>query len=490
MAPDDSSKTKSLYSDLELIERDESGAIIATFRESSEDGDIRIVTRKAEESPHILQRLINVFMPAGYPATVTEDYLGYQIYDSLQAFSSSIAGLLTSRAVLQGYGVGDANASATNALLLTILQDSVGRIATILFAYRFGIALESECKKYRLAADVFNDAAMLLDCLSPAFPKGLRIAMLCLSGSLRALCGVAAGGSKASLSVHFAKSGNVGELNAKDSSQETVISLIGMLAGSFVVSHITSTWATWTALIFLLGIHLGTNYKAVNAVALRTLNRQRANIVFSTLQEEHIILTPQEVAKCERIFERDGVLRWNSEVLGYAEIGVKLEVLVRSLEIQTRRPQEAQHSMEDSDVRLSDVAKVFQMQQYIMWHDVEKTRVMICLKSGITAPQQLKAWVHALIVAKEIRDRIAQGGKTGPLISKKMTLDIIEKALRVLSLSFEGSVERLRSAGWDLSTAALETRPGYRVAICLNEISDAVYKGHNVEEKAEVKKNV
>ena len=33
-----------------------------------------------------------------------------------------------------------------------------------------GTALEPECKMYRLAADIFNDAAMILDCLSPAFP--------------------------------------------------------------------------------------------------------------------------------------------------------------------------------------------------------------------------------------------------------------------------------------------------------------------------------
>jgi hypothetical protein len=56
---------------------------------------------------------------------------------------------------------------------------------------------------------------MLLDCLSPAFPRPAKVGLLCFSGSLRALCGVAGGASKASLSVHFAKTGNVGELNAK-----------------------------------------------------------------------------------------------------------------------------------------------------------------------------------------------------------------------------------------------------------------------------------
>lgn len=85
-----------------------------------------------------------------------------------------------------------------------------------------------------------------MDCLSPMVPAGvMRVGILSAAGVLRALCGVAGGSSKASLSAHFAKWGNLAELNAvsfiigfprlfltqsqKDSSQETVISLIGML---------------------------------------------------------------------------------------------------------------------------------------------------------------------------------------------------------------------------------------------------------------------
>ena len=67
---------------------------------------------------------------------------------------------------------------------------------------------------YRLAADIFNDAAMILDCLSPALPRAFRVVMLSVSSILRSLCGVAAGSSKASLSAHFALKDNLGELNA------------------------------------------------------------------------------------------------------------------------------------------------------------------------------------------------------------------------------------------------------------------------------------
>ncbi len=105
----------------------------------------------------------------------------------------------------------------------------------IVFAWRLGAALEPEAKRYRLLADFFNDASIILDAFSPYFilSPAKHIAVLCTSGALRALCGVAAGGAKAALSVHFAKSGNIGDLNAKDSSQETVIGLLGMLVRFF-----------------------------------------------------------------------------------------------------------------------------------------------------------------------------------------------------------------------------------------------------------------
>lgn len=90
----------------------------------------------------------------------------------------------------------------------------MGRIATILFAHKLGKTLEPECKMYRLTADVFNDTAMIMDCLSPAFPKPARVLVLGFSSVLRSLCGVCAGSSKASLSAHFAQRGNLGELNA------------------------------------------------------------------------------------------------------------------------------------------------------------------------------------------------------------------------------------------------------------------------------------
>jgi hypothetical protein len=138
----------------------------------------------------------------------------YQIVPYSKVGTRASRARISTRLISTGVGVGDASSNPTTALLLSVIQETFGRIATIVFAHRLGSALEPECKMYRLAADVFNDAAMILDCLSPAFPKVARVFLLSGSSVLRALCGVAAGSSKASLSAHFAKHGNLGEVNA------------------------------------------------------------------------------------------------------------------------------------------------------------------------------------------------------------------------------------------------------------------------------------
>lgn len=49
----------------------------------------------------------DIFMPRGYPQSVSTDYLNYQIWDSIQAFASSMNSALATEAILRGVGVGN-----------------------------------------------------------------------------------------------------------------------------------------------------------------------------------------------------------------------------------------------------------------------------------------------------------------------------------------------------------------------------------------------
>nr|POE69040.1 isoform 2 of protein root uvb sensitive 3 [Quercus suber] len=369
--------------------------------------------------------------------------------------------MLSSRAVLSSVGVGDSTASPTAALLLSVLQESAGRLATIMFAYRFGTALEPECKMYRLLADILNDFAFILDCLSPVFPKAIRVVILSFSSILRALCGVAAGSAKASLSAHFAQWGNLGELNAKDSSQETVISLLGMLAGSVVVTYITTPMATWTTLIMLLAIHLETNRRAVRAVSMRTLSRQRATIVFHQLAQG-IVPTPENVSRREKIFEQDGVLRNRSdEPLGHATFGASLTPLL-VVASEQQNPTTGSMMLQESKL-LHRLFAVFEDEEFIIWYperppqDMVLQNLQIVLKKDAAARDVLVAWWSALA--------FTMAGQRTPFPEGDAALNALRLAVkhtRALYTKYEGKLGEL---GWDLDAGAIETRSSLRIEI-------------------------
>lgn len=440
-----------------IRELDEAGRQKTLYVARGEDSVVdRVDAIRTSDNVPLAQRALAIFLPTGYPNTVSSDYTAYHIYNSLQAFSSSIAGLLASRAVLQGLGVGDQQASATNAMLLTVLQESMGRVATIVFAHRVGTAIEPECKMYRLLADVLNDAAMVFDCLSPLLPKLIRVPLLGASSVFRAMCGVAGGSSKATLSAHFAEADNIGELSAKDSSQETVVSLLGMWVGGVVVSHATSTIATWIWLLLLLVVHLSMNYMAVKSVSMRSINRQRASIIFSSLLDNGPAPTPDQVSRQEHIFENSEVLRWKgSRALGKCEMGVSFDSLIRRIGNRHHKT----GSVQGFRVNVTDFLDVFANEQYLLWIDAGKRRALIVLCKDATVHTQIKAWSHALRAMQCI------GTTTKIKLPDSEILDLIQTTLKEHNVVFEAWISQLQSTGWNTSTPAIEIGRGNRIAL-------------------------
>lgn len=64
-----------------------------------------------------------------------------------------------------------------------------------------GSELDSDCKKWRLVADILNDLAFFIDLLSPAFP-GSFFVCACTSSILRCVVGVAGGATRTAITQH------------------------------------------------------------------------------------------------------------------------------------------------------------------------------------------------------------------------------------------------------------------------------------------------
>ena len=251
-----------------------------------------------------VRSLFAPLLPAGYPDSVTADYLPFQLWDSCQGLCSYIRGSFTTAALLKGVGVGSADATAMNATAVYLARDWCGHAFGLLFAVAAAGKLDAEAKQWRFATDCANGLGYILELSSPALPRGLFVPAVCLAALLRAFCGVAAGATRAALTSHFAKAHNVADVSAKEGSQETAVTLLGMALGYYFVRFTAERGAAvqWALFLAISVLHLFANAKAMRALRLTSLNRERLTLLvwhyeFSNQQ----ILSVAEVAQKERL---------------------------------------------------------------------------------------------------------------------------------------------------------------------------------------------
>lgn len=449
--------TKSVEGDCEVHELDRSGNVQRRWLQSA-SGGLTLVCRDelAQKSftfkgliltrrPQILvdgqsagiffgslrdwrKAFFDAFLPVGYPHSVSHDYLAYQRYDSLQAFFSTITSLLANRALLEGLGVGDAESSATYAMLLTIMKDAMSRVATIVFAHRFGLRIEPDAKRFRFLADLFNDTAFFLELYSPYLGQWGKIAALGTGEALRALCGVAAGASKAALSVHFAKHDNLAELNAKEASQETAVGLVGLLVGTLVVRYVQDHSIVVYLMTALVFAHLWMNYLGVRSVCMTTFNRQRATILYETYLQTDKVMTPAEVAA------KESILFWNPIVRNVDGLPVA------TITFPTSWP-EAMRGCNDSRSFTDINMREPKVKLRVYRGGVGLCDIRVLHSPGATAQDVVASWFAAMDAARKIR------------ADKSMT----DFAAEVVPWA------AIKAAGWKLDMQGLETGAPLRV---------------------------
>lgn len=353
--------------------------------------------------------------------------------------------MLANRAILEGLGVGDSSTSATYALLLTVLKDAMSRLATIAFAQRFGLAIEPECKSYRFLADLFNDSAFFLDLVSPVVEGVPKVVVLSTAEALRALCGVAAGASKAALSSHFAKQDNLAELNAKEASQETAIGLIGLLVGTVVVKLVEDRTTVFYLMISLVFVHLLMNYLGVRAVTLQTLNRQRATILYQQWLQTGRVASPAEVAS------KEAMVFWWPVLKNRRGAFTGIAYFAKSYAA-------AVEGVSDADI----------LQYPRFWLAVQRHRqvdIRILMKEGAEPFDAVEAWIEAMELARK-------GGSFQGSITNVSSL----KRERPQEPQYQTWASQMRvrieEAGWDLSNASFETTAPVRIRVATQETQE------------------
>ncbi|KAF5914656.1 hypothetical protein HPG69_005153 [Diceros bicornis minor] len=250
----------------------------------------------------LLSRLLAVFLPQGFPDSVSPDYLPYQLWDSVQAFASSLSGSLATHAVLLGIGVGNAKASVSAATATWLVKDSTGMLGRIVFAWWKGSKLDCNAKQWRLFADILNDVAMFLEIMAPVYPICFTM-IVCTSNLAKCIVSVAGGATRAALTMHQARRNNMADVSAKDSSQETLVNLAGLLVSLLMLPLVSDSPGFSLGCFFLLtALHIYANYRAVRALVIETLNEGRLWLVLKHFLQRGEVLGPTSANQMEPLW--------------------------------------------------------------------------------------------------------------------------------------------------------------------------------------------
>ena len=202
------------------------------------------------------------------------------------------------------------------------------------------------------------------------------------------------------------------------------------------------------------------NHAAVRSVSMRSLNRQRANIVLSNMMQDDKVLTPQRVSQYERIFEWDGVLRWKgSSVMGKAHMGVT----VQQLRSAFGPAHPTTGAIRDDDLYLQRLIDMYSKEDFLFWCDRPQGIGYIVLKESATPETQLKAWAVALWVAHRLESH--RHATSATIESNESVLNVIKTTLHELTSRWEGWANGLRVAGWNIEVASLEIVSGTRITL-------------------------
>ncbi|CAK8540450.1 unnamed protein product [Lathyrus sativus] len=368
------------------------------------------IQRSGARFTHVWRRFLQAFVPEGFPSSVTPDYVPFQIWDLLQGLSTYIRTMLSTQALLSAIGVGEKSATVIGATFQWFLRDLTGMLGGILFTFYQGSNLDSNAKMWRLVADLMNDLGMLMDLISPLFPSAF-VFIVCLGSISRSFTGVASGATRAALTQHFALQDNAADISAKEGSQETVATMIGMALG-MLVARITigHPLAIWFSFLSLTLFHMYANYRAVRCLALNSLNPERSSILLQHFTETGQVLSPKQVSSLEHVLpikkanSLDTKIRLGTRISSFDEMEIKEHLL--------------------------SVASYYTKAKYLL---VEKKGIVnVIVHKDSNGADVLKSFIHALVLANNAY-------KSKSLHSDSQTW---------MENQYEVFIQKVKSLGW------------------------------------------
>ncbi|XP_044436236.1 protein root UVB sensitive 5 [Triticum aestivum] len=343
-----------------------------------------------------------------------------------------ISHTLVTSSLLKAVGVGSftgTSAAAAAAAIRWVSKDGIGAFGRLLIGGRFGTLFDDDPKKWRMYADFIGSAGSIFDLTTPLYP-GYFLPLASLGNLAKAVGRGFRDPSNRVIQNHFAKSGNLGEIAAKEEVWEVGAQLVGLSIGVLILdtpgiqsSYLTLT-LTWLGVRLL---HLWFRYQSLVVLKFRTVNLKRARILVRSHVANHTV--PGYVA-CN---EEENILTWERFLQPRISFGVPMERMLGG--------EESTH-MDMVNMLL----KLYKNEKYILCVEQlgsEEATYLVTFKEAATSMSVLRSlwqahWLH--------QNRLKEDD----------VFAWLEESLAALEDGFANFIKQMEEAGWDQSQIFLK----------------------------------
>ncbi|KAI3878728.1 hypothetical protein MKX03_005704 [Papaver bracteatum] len=376
---------------------------------------------------------IKVFvLPSGFPGSVSDDYLEYMLLQLPTTITGWICSILVTSSLLKAVGVGSfsgTSAAATAAAIRWVSKDGLGTLGRFFIGGRFGDLFDNDPKQWRMYADFIGSAGSIFDLTTPLFPTYF-LPLASLGNLTKAVARGLRDPSFRVIQNHFAVSGNLGEVAAKEEVWEVTAQLIGLGLGVLVLdspgiqtSYPTLT-LTWLSMRLL---HLLLRYQSLSVLVFNTINLKRARM----LVKSHVLhsVVPGYV-ECNK---KENFLSWQKFLKPSIIFGVSLEEII---------------DRERSVSKVKALLELYKGEQYILVVNQQlqtEFQVFISFKVNATGLSVLRSiwqtyWLHEHWKGRE----------------SKNVFDQLQESMSKLDSRFDDFLKQLEEAGWDVKQIKLK----------------------------------
>ncbi|XP_057520005.1 protein root UVB sensitive 5 isoform X2 [Amaranthus tricolor] len=361
-------------------------------------------------------------LPAGYPDSVSDDYLEYMLWQLPTNITGWICHALVTSSLLKAVGVGSfsgSTAAASAAAIRWVSKDGIGAVGRLIIGGRFGNLFDDDPKQWRMYADFIGSAGSIFDLSTQLYPAYF-LPLASLGNLAKAVARGLKDPSFRVIQNHFALSGNLGDVSAKEEVWEVTAQLFGLALGILIldtpglVKSYAALLSTWMSVRLF---HLWLRYKSLSVLQFNTINLKRARM----LAKAHVLHS--EALGCIDCNRQEDILSWQRFLRPRIIFGVPFSDVISV----------------GRSFTMVEIFKLYTKETYVLTVDQWQMRdfkVLVSFKVGATSLSVLRSVWQAYWLC-EHWDRSMELVKA------------LEESLSNLEQRFDKFMVLLEDAGWN-----------------------------------------